>query len=59
MDENQLNILFSNGILVDSSIKEVKIADLDGLISTLKNKNINFLDVGTFHELYDGENFNI
>jgi DNA polymerase II small subunit len=55
MDENQLNILFSNGILVDSSIKEVKIADLDGLISTLKNKNINFLDVGTFHELYDGE----
>ncbi len=55
MDENQLNTLFSNGILVDSSIKDVNISDIDELIKSLKEKNINFLDIKTFHDLYDGE----
>ena len=55
MDENQLNTLFSNGILVDSSIKDVNISDIEGLIKTLKEKNVNFLDINTFHDLYDGE----
>ena len=55
MDEDQLNTLFSNGILVDSSIKDINISDVSGLISSLKEKNINFLDINTFHDLYDGE----
>lgn len=55
MDENQLNILFSNGILVDSSIKDVNISDIDGLINSLKENNVGFLDINTFHKLYDGE----
>ena len=55
MDEDQLNTLFSNGILVDSSIKDINIPDVSGLISSLKEKNINFLDINTFHNLYDGE----
>ena len=55
MNENQLNILFSNGILVDSSIKDINILDLDLLIKSLKGKNITFLDMDTFHKVYSGE----
>ncbi len=55
MDENQLNTLFSNGILVDSSIKDVNILDIDELLNSLKQNNINFLDINVFHKLYDGD----
>lgn len=55
MDENQLNILFSNGILVDSSIKDINISDIEGLIKSLKENNVDFLDINTFHKLYEGE----
>ncbi len=55
MDEDQLNTLFSNGILVDSSIKDTNISDVYGLIRSLKEKNVNFLDINTFHDLYNGE----
>ncbi len=55
MDENQLNKLFSNGILVDSSVKDLNIVDLDYLIKLLKEKDISFLDLNVFHSLYDGE----
>ena len=40
MDEKQLDTLFSNGILVDSSIKDVNIADIDGLIKSMRENNI-------------------
>ncbi len=55
MDETQLNILFSNGILVDSSIKDINISDIEGLIKSLKENNVDFLDINTFHKLYEGE----
>lgn len=55
MDEEQLNKLFSNGILVDSSIKDLEIADLDSIITSLKEKKITFLDLDTFHNIYSGE----
>jgi DNA polymerase II small subunit len=55
MDETQLNILFSNGILVDSSIKDVNIPDIEGFIKLLKENNVDFLDIDLFHKLYDGE----
>ena len=55
MDEKQLDTLFSNGILVDSSIKDVNIADIDGLIKSMRENNITFLDLAVFHKVYDGE----
>ncbi len=52
MDESQLNILFTNGILVDSSVKDVKITDLDDLIKRLKERGITFLGTNELHDLY-------
>ncbi len=55
MDDNQLNKLFSNGILVDSSVKSLDIKDVDILIKDLKENGINFLDLETFHKMYNGQ----
>ncbi len=52
MDNSQLDILFKNGILVDSSVKDVKIENLDDLIGRLKEKGITFLGTGELHDLY-------
>ncbi len=58
MNENQLNTLFLNGILVDSSIKDSEIEDFDSLLKKLKENKIAFLDSAVMHELYDGEPIN-
>ncbi len=58
MNENQLNTLFLNGILVDSSIKDSEIEDFDSLLNKLKENKIAFLDSAVMHELYDGEPIN-
>ncbi len=58
MNQNQLDTLFLNGILVDSSIKDAEVQDFDDLLAKLKERKISFLDSGVLNALYDGEQSN-
>ena len=51
MEEDELELLFKNNIIVDAAIKDVRIDDIDELISILKKRNIFFLDGKTLYEI--------
>lgn len=51
MNDDELNKLFLNGILVDASIKEASVKDLDNLIKTIKERGITFLDSKILYDL--------
>mgnify|MGYP001626171709 CR=1 FL=1 len=52
MEDSDLERLFENGIIVDSSLKDKEIGDVDELISSLKKKNISILDAKTLYDIF-------
>ena len=54
MDEKELEKLFSNGILVDESVRNYDVPDIDALVSKLRGKNVSILDSRALHDIYSG-----
>ncbi|MCL5009362.1 MAG: metallophosphoesterase [Candidatus Parvarchaeota archaeon] len=54
MNRQDLDKLFSNGVLVDASVEGADIKNVDDLISKLKAKGTFILDSSVLHDLYSG-----
>lgn len=59
MDDKDLELFFANGILVDASVKNVEIKDIDGLLKMLKERNITFLGRQELYDLNRAEDENL
>lgn len=55
MNDQELDKIFSSGILVDASAKGAHVKDVNELITILKTNGISFLDLRTLHEFYPEE----
>jgi predicted oxidoreductase len=53
MDENQLDELYSNNILADSSMKEINLSskELKNLIEKMNRNGISFLDAEIYSKI--------
>ena len=51
MKEDELAKFFAQGILVDASVQDMDIVDVDGLISRIKQSGATFLDAKLLYEL--------